>query len=935
MWSSNHISVAEYLFVKLQLSALDHSTFASLPSVFLQAAIDGRVEMLRFLYERSGDRTKAILRAETPLLSAQNPDVTSFLWSILTAQERTACKDLGAKVFCAASNSGNLQEVKEWYERVGKTAKAGLLAHNDCSAFRLAACGGHTNVVKYLWSHASIREKQSMMKAVNFHAFVGACGNGHVETAQYLARVNETAANSPFFHDFGCYAFSCAAKNNQRSMAEYIYSNYETPKRRKELLSFDKFLVLKCAIRGKHWDMLIYLLKLCAHSKVVLQQEVAAELTIFHVVVEFGSMQMLQYWYSHVLTDELSRQSALQSGNWEPFIAAARTQSIDLLRFLLHCVSDAQQCKEMLVARGGYAFQIAVERRDMNMARFLCESVAPTDLPILLTKERLITAVERDCLPMVDYFHQLCPPERWQEMVRHDGFRVFVRAMSRNLFHIATFFMTHSAQCFSHAERHAHEYDRVITINFVNGMHRDLQSRQRAYELSNPNGVFDVQHAEEAALCFYLIKFELNRVPTRAFHADRMTFLLSLPSVRALAHISMTPSAPRNELLRAAEGNAWAYQLLLSIPAVAALEPVYLIATNNPRPTNRPPRTPFRRTGEERNSVAALAADRESSMVGLTSTEEQQLEAVKCAYAPAGLHRLTLSPLLAELERQYAANPARIKVRTEDLKIPMTWVEFGKFTSVLPSTQRASALQALYEHKIHTALRYLSNPNPWLHERADYLPMGQRCSSFQDYIPLIAVLYAAASDTKAPGTEGFTVETRVEQFIAELALIGRAHNWDKSRARSGRPGQLEEYDDLEGDRPSCYSGVKRRLFQSVHGHPLLRTVTGEVIREELRGFTREHFARSITPALKALWDSYVIDLDYDGLIGLDVLNVPQEMQTALVAQLTVKYGTHMAVSITQHVADYFKLNAPHRNHAEKLGGTTDLNGLFEQMSVAA
>ena len=95
----------------------------------------------------------------------------------------------------------------------------------------------------------------------------------------------------------------------------------------------------------------------------------------------------------------------------------------------------------------------------------------------------------------------------------------------------------------------------------------------------------------------------------------------------------------------------------------------------------------------------------------------------------------------------------------------------------------------------------------------------------------------------------------LRNLLQELALIGRAHNWDKTRPveddgnpileAAGNP-RTEEYDDLEGDRPSCYSGVKRRLFQSVHGHPLLRIFTKEIIAKELYDFVRQHLQNAIS-----------------------------------------------------------------------------------------
>lgn len=104
--------------------------------------------------------------------------------------------------------------------------------------------------------------------------------------------------------------------------------------------------------------------------------------------------------------------------------------------------------------------------------------------------------------------------------------------------------------------------------------------------------------------------------------------------------------------------------------------------------------------------------------------------------------------------------------------------------------------------------------------------------------------WLVAVDAEVPPTDGYTLETRLDHFIDELAHIGRAHNWDNTRVKTDNEGTIildaddnpitEEYDNLEGDKPSCFFGVKRRLFQSVQGHPLLKMLTKDGIDEELR-----------------------------------------------------------------------------------------------------
>jgi hypothetical protein len=170
-----------------------------------------------------------------------------------------------------------------------------------------------------------------------------------------------------------------------------------------------------------------------------------------------------------------------------------------------------------------------------------------------------------------------------------------------------------------------------------------------------------------------------------------------------------------------------------------------------------------------------------------------------------------------------------------------------------------------------------------------------RYSTFEEYQPLIAMLWLAASDERMPPIDGMTMEGRLNHFVDELAHIDRAHNWDEKRVNQA--GNEEEYDDLTGDRPSCFSGVKRRLFQSVMGHPLITILNQDMIQEEIRMFVRNHFASCITPAnkakLKDAFEDFVInttDMSEESKKYLEVLNISPEQHHEFEQYLTKKYG---------------------------------------------
>ena len=281
------------------------------------------------------------------------------------------------------------------------------------------------------------------------------------------------------------------------------------------------------------------------------------------------------------------------------------------------------------------------------------------------------------------------------------------------------------------------------------------------------------------------------------------------------------------------------------------------------------------------------------------------------------------------LESRYAANPASIVVKrggqNQMIQLPQTW---GVFEALrLTPEEGEAARKAYYAHKDHTAWRYILKPNPWMHERASYVCVNpartqEKWSTFDEYLELITILYLAAKDLEIAPTDGYTPETRLEQFIAELALIGRAHNWDNSRAvrdAQGRSRQ-EEYDDLGGDRPSCYSGTLRRLFQSVLGHPLLKILTTEILAQEIASFVYNVFSIRFEGmsdeahrVIKSAWDKLtaIEDLSEAEQAALKTLDILPEQQRAFIQELAERWGEQFSTdgSYIQQVEQTFVLAA--------------------------
>ena len=568
------------------------------------------------------------------------------------------------------------------------------------------------------------------------------------------------------------------------------------------------------------------------------------------------------------------------------------------------------------------ACRAAVAWGELALMQRMMSFLDDTDVEFMLKDRSYVLytlAAEHGHLEMLRYLEELVvrvSPNKFGRMVRADNFSAFRYAARNNHLQVVNYLLQSGAS-FPYAEEHEREYGEGYVYPFITEQLRVLRVQKIALQQTDPNAVFNIT-VGPAKLCFYFLRSLIRRCDDALL--DDIRFLLDIPAVKALVHTS------ENELLRLAlaEGNEAASALLLNIPVVSELAEDHDY---------------YRDEIEHGLGIETLIRDRESSMRGLTVGEARRLEAVIARYQPVlremGVPQVMMD-LKETLKRRYEARPA-LMIRDDEetpLGLPMQWDDFQ--AQALSETELNRAFKAYYEHKDHTAFRYLSKPNPWMHASATHVYVdqdnpGNKWSTFEEYQSLITMLYLAAIDTDALAApcDDHTLETRLECFIHELAYIGRAHNWDHTRERAHAMEQFEEYDDLEADRPSCYSGVKRRLFQSVLGHPLLKVLTKEVIESEIRKFVLGCVKASLTPKHQAAWRLYIETLDQEALAILKQLDITDAKRDAWIENLTARYGASLTEepAFTRQIQQAFQLNDQTGAHAVNFGGF--LRNVFE------
>ena len=594
---------------------------------------------------------------------------------------------------------------------------------------------------------------------------------------------------------------------------------------------------------------------------------------------QLGILKIIEQQAPHLI------QNMIQSDNFESYRDAAANNDLLIMKHLEHLlaklpIEPEQKNKlrvEMITAVQHSAYRTAANAGYVGILEHIEEM-----LPSLVMN--MIRAENYDAyrwsalygrLNTLQHFEALAP-DLVPSMLQADNFGAFRWAISKEHEDIVNHMLSHPV-CFAHAEPHEYEYKKY-TLPFIERKLSQLTKQKQAMLALNQHAIFNLSNKNEIHLCFYLLRHLIrnNHANTR----DHLHLLLDIPEVKAIVHTQVTPGEP-NELLRLAlaVNNEDAAIMLLGIPAVrqeAERHNFYHNEVNNGI--------------DER----ILARDCESSMRALTPGEKKRLDAAIKHYKPI-IDEKGVACLMQEVRQQlikfYEANPAI----SNGIKLPMDWQAFKNLK--LHGSDYEQALEAYYQHPVHTAWRYLLKPNPWMSLEASYINvnpnnLSERWSSFDEYQALIVMFWLGANDVNTPPTKGHTLEGRIYHFICELALVARAHNWDSSRINAN--GAKEEYDDLKGDKPVCYAGVKRHLFQSVIGHPLLSVLTLEDINSELFDFVRQHFLSKINDnnrdiLIKAFDDCIKDPLDEDATSELKKLDITKPQIKELIIQLEAKY----------------------------------------------
>ncbi|MDF1795761.1 MAG: hypothetical protein P1U63_04395 [Coxiellaceae bacterium] len=396
-------------------------------------------------------------------------------------------------------------------------------------------------------------------------------------------------------------------------------------------------------------------------------------------------------------------------------------------------------------------------------------------------------------------------------------------------------------EVFAFAEMHVRELS-GLTTTWLQSKLADWERQSEVLRVSGELGEFDLVDGLEATKAFFILRHLIRRNDEK--DNDCIDFLIKIPSVNRMLHAAVQNGSNDGEinellLLAYSVSNEYAARALLVVPAVfeiAQANNFYVDVLSG-----------------ETCDLKAIAADAESSMRAVSKAGRNMLENVNLEYGVQvqmlGGIDAVINTIKNDLKQSYLKNPAMCEFDGKLRPLPFEWSELQVFLQGLEPDATARVMQAYYQHEDHTAFRLLSSPNRWMSDVASFVYIDDarvgRTAIIDDLKKYIAPLYLAAKDESVEAVDGHTIESRCLFYIKQLALINRAHNWDQCRTKMLPNGKtvMEYYDDLKGDKPSCYSGMLSRLAQSLLGHPLSRILTVEKLTQEIRDMVRVEFSQ--------------------------------------------------------------------------------------------
>lgn len=819
-------------------------------------------------------------------------EVAQWLLSHLDSdQQRTeTIINYGHSCLTAACQAGH-QPIAEWLlsHIESNDEKTILIKKNYHEVFRSACKGGHHAIASWLQNHYSIQKTYgNFFEAVICDAFKNACLGGHQTMAQWLLSLLDTQdQKASIIQDDNYWVFNEACLGGHEHIAKWLLSQIDTKEQRQAMIKGKYFEPFVKACEGGHTKMALWLLTLATNNDEEMNLYVSAFTEAFLHSCAGGHLETAR-WLLRLSNMGINIAKTIQPDITSAFTAACSNGQLKTANWLFSLADVFGERRSIIEAITHKTFSDSCFHGQEAIAHWLHEVAVTMRIELEMLRSDNYGAFENACLTgrlnIAQWLLSLTASEHERSAMldfAHLDLSIIYRNRNYEMF---IWLIEESTALFAQAESDNY-FDDSLLESYLLRTVRDIPLSHVNLTRHQQNEFFDIEDSPHAIRIYYILRWFI-RSNNRA-HDNDIAFLLNIPAIKFMAQQTIDDNGA-NELyaLAISVGNHHAVNQLLHIHEINQL-----VSQNTTRMTQT----------LDMPRLTNLTDNPESSMVSLSASESDMLRVIKNHYSPT-IQRVNTANVLNQLRDylvdQYRHNPAIVQTDNQTVTLPLEYNNFQALNFTGRTLKKAN--EAYYQHPYHTAWRYLSKPNRWIHPQASYVEVDpnnyqQRWAMFVTHQDLIAQLFLAAKDVNPamkPTDKTITVADRVALFVNELAQIARAHNWDKSKLIDNRS---QEYDDLEADRPSCSVGVKRRLFQSLLYHPLTTVISRDIVNQALTEELYRHFDNLISdhnaPQIKEILDDCVINFNYDRIAVLKQYDLNNDQQATLTGNLQDRFGT--------------------------------------------
>lgn len=880
--AGGHLNVLELLFKNLAPGKSTPPAYA-----FRAACETGQLAVVHWLINKFPAKKSTFIANEKfrPFRDAAANNQEEVIDLLIQLEPEKLAEMIKAdtyQAFKSAASKGHVAMIDKLITLAGPlNLVVGMLAADQHEALRLAVQNGHTEVFASLWTNATDTIKKQMLVAEDYQVVITALINGHGSIIKAIFDFL-TPEQILFILSAQDYEIITRCVKNRNSEIIRVIFDYIKPEDQAKVIAAQRYASITTAISLDAQDTASFLLSFV--EKGTMNREALADSIRYAIEKDLEAIfhQLIALTLPNELNDPCFS---------EALIAAIVSENSTFYSPLLDALSPGLLL-QFLCQRDRFAQQI----------NFVAE-------PVIIA--------------IINIMHNKGSTQQYDDFLRNYGSLLLIRTIAQQDYPLLDKLLRFPGimRATNSLER---RYFEVLTIFTDIQLERLIQGEK-----------VDIEAIDNCPYILFLIKNLIRRNNPDLY--PRLQQLLSIESIQNRADSSITDRHP-NELLQLAIAinNKQAIALLLAIGQVAS----QAVKDNF-----------YNKQQEEDLSVVAFA---ESSMQAVSMTHLNRLTRLARHYAPRLRRYQTVADptgvknvveaLRQDLGKRYLANPAFCQINGEMVELPLEWKPFESMLAVADDDTRDAMHRAYINHPVHTALRWILQPNPWMSPDASHVRgnprIGQGSSSFQAFLKDIANLWLAASDTskEAEPINGFTLETRIAHFVDTLGMLERSHNWDRKREvllSDGKTG-LEYYDDQERDKPTCMPGTFSRLSTALAGHPLFQPLSRELLYQEIMSYARSHFMallnkRRVTilkSAMEALEDMEPFSAEQ--LQCLNELNITKRDYFSFLASMRSQYIQEWTVEFDSIVESWLKLNDANPFSVIRLWFNVEMSEIIQQ-----